>query len=110
MLAALPVILLLRAAVEPGTLWFQLYLTLVAGTYFVWSWRRGGQTLGMRAWRIHIYDQQGQTPSLAQCVSRYLFAGLSWLAFGIGWLWALGDHQSRTWHDLFSRTRLYHQP
>ena len=27
---------------------FQLYLVAVAAAYFVWQWRRGGQTLAMK--------------------------------------------------------------
>ena len=29
---------------------FQAYLFLILGLYFVWCWRRGGQTLPMKTW------------------------------------------------------------
>ena len=35
---------------------------LLAGAYAVASWRRGGQTLGMRAWRLRAVDM-GRDPA-----------------------------------------------
>src|SRR5690606_41387803 len=34
-------------------------LWLVTGGYAVASWRRGGQTLGMRPWRLRVVDKDG---------------------------------------------------
>ena len=43
-----------RDAVRGGWLgWLEfVVLWLIAGLYAVLSWRRGGQTIGMRAWRL----------------------------------------------------------
>ncbi len=32
----------------------------LTGAYAVLSWRRGGQTLGMRPWRLRVVDRQGR--------------------------------------------------
>ena len=48
--AALPFVIMAHAAdaIAARPL-FQVYLIVVAGAYFVWQWRRGGQTLPMKA-------------------------------------------------------------
>ena len=38
--------------IESGNILYQLYLCLVVFLFFAWFWVHGGQTLGMRAWRI----------------------------------------------------------
>ena len=43
----------------------QLTLLLVTAAYFTLSWARAGQTIGMRAWRLHLVDASGQrAPSM----------------------------------------------
>ena len=79
---------------------------LITGGYAVLSWHRGGQTLGMRPWRLRIIGADGQRPSLAQLVLRYALASASLLAFGLGFFWSLIDGQRRCWHDSLSGTRL----
>src|SRR3546814_5620008 len=36
---------------------------LLSGLYAVVSWRRGGQTLGMRPWRLVVVGADGSAPS-----------------------------------------------
>lgn len=101
--------LLLRGGtpVQPGSLgaWLELLLMLAAGFgYFGLSWRRGGQTLGMRAWRLRVVRADGGVPAWSALVLRYVVAGLSLAACGLGYLWSLVDGERRTWHDLASGT------
>ena len=51
-------------------LWYQLLQGVVVAAYFVASWRRGGQTLGMRPWRIRVSRDDGGTISRQQAVIR----------------------------------------
>lgn len=75
------------------------------------SWRRGGQTLGMRAWRLCVLRQDGRAPaSWGQLGLRFLVSGISLAACGLGFLWALLDPQRRTWHDLASGTVMVRLP
>ena len=83
-----------------------LVLWLVAGAYFVLSWRRGGQTMGMRPWRLYVVDAAGARASTAAAWTRYAVATLSLACAGLGFAWSLVDRERRTWHDLASRTRL----
>jgi uncharacterized RDD family membrane protein YckC len=38
--------------IPPHTFLYQAYLLVVAYLYFDYCWRHGGQTLGMKAWKI----------------------------------------------------------
>ncbi|WP_416351155.1 RDD family protein [Alteromonas sp. 14N.309.X.WAT.G.H12] len=34
----------------------QIWVGLWVAGFFLWFWKKGGQTLGMRAWRLRIYS------------------------------------------------------
>jgi uncharacterized RDD family membrane protein YckC len=89
-------------------LWLCCWLT--AGLYAVSSWKRGGQTLGMRPWRLTVSDSQGAPPTTRALWLRYAVASLSLFAIGLGFLWAWVDRQGLTWHDRASGTRLQRLP
>ena len=80
-----------------------------AGFYAV-SWSRGGQTLGMTAWRIHLLDTHGQPPSARHIALRLLTAPLSFASLGIGYLWFYVGDNRQTWHDCLSDTMVVHIP
>jgi len=84
--------------------WFNLYLLFVLFTYYAWFWQKSGQTLGMRAWRIRIVTESGANPGWIVCYQRLACALLSWLCFGLGYLWRL--FRPYTWHDRLSHTRI----
>jgi uncharacterized RDD family membrane protein YckC len=88
---------------------YQLFLLLVAFAFFAGFWIKGGQTLGMRAWRLRVCSRDGGALSLRQAAIRFAVAILSWLALGAGFLWSLVDPQRRTWHDIASDTVLVHE-
>ncbi|KPV40453.1 hypothetical protein AN478_06585 [Thiohalorhabdus denitrificans] len=78
--------------------------------YFLLSWTRGGQTIGMRAWKIRIVTEDGEPVPPDRALVRFLAALPSWLAAGLGVLWSLADPQGRTWHGRLSGTRLQRLP
>ncbi|WP_078120349.1 RDD family protein [Thiosocius teredinicola] len=84
----------------------QIYFVVAPALFFSWFWTHGGQTLGMRAWRLKVVADDGQTLTMKQALIRYLGACLSLLAAGLGYLWVLIDKQGLAWHDHLSRTRL----
>ncbi|MCK5718347.1 MAG: RDD family protein [Thiomargarita sp.] len=83
---------------------FQLYLLTIWFLYFAWAWKRGGQTLGMKAWRIKLQSTQGEKISWQQTLIRFLVAILSILVFGLGFFWAIISGKKQTWHDRASNT------
>lgn len=88
----------------------QIALVLVTAGYFVLSWTRGGQTIGMRAWRIRLYSTDGETVPARRAWLRFPLATLSLLALGCGYWLALFDPARRTWHDRLCHTRFVHKP
>ncbi|MCG8535319.1 MAG: RDD family protein [Pseudomonadales bacterium] len=86
-----------------------LFPFLLVGTFafYYWFWSRGGQTLGMRAWRLQVVNGNldGRPVNLFQCLSRFLMAILSLSCFGLGYLWVLISPSGDTWHDSLSNTR-----
>lgn len=84
----------------------QLYLMLAPMAFFSWFWMHGGQTLGMRAWRLKLLSRDGGKASLQQALVRCTGALLSILVLGLGYLWVLIDRDGLSWHDRLSGTRL----
>lgn len=74
--------------------------------YLGWCWRRGGMTLGMRAWDVRLERVGGGLPGWRDCAVRYAASLMSAAAAGLGFLWSLFDPQRRCWHDILSKTRL----
>jgi len=83
--------------VPPKTLWMQLILFLEVFLYFTYSWKKGGQTLGMRAWKISIQDYHSMS---WQQTSLRFFTGLASTALlGLG-LWRRKfSSNHKTWMD-----------
>ena len=92
------------------TWWFRTglrgYLLGVSFLFFGWFWVHGGQTLGMRAWRIRLVTAAGGRPAWRHALIRFPAALLSLAPLGLGFCWSLVDSRRRTWHDILSRTRL----
>jgi uncharacterized RDD family membrane protein YckC len=82
----------------------------VTGLYATLSWRRGGQTLGMRPWRTRVVTITGGQPGWRALWLRFAVATLSLLAGGLGFWWAWWDPQRLAWHDRASATRLIREP
>lgn len=85
---------------------FFVYLVLLAYLFFAWFWIHGGQTLGMRAWKVKLVRQDGMTISWGQAFLRFCYSIVSWVPLGAGYLWALIDKDKQAWHDKASRSYL----
>lgn len=75
--------------------------------FFVYFWSSQGQTLGMRAWRLIIVDNDRQVPGIWRALWRWFLALLTCLPVGLGFWWQLLDTDKRTLYDRLSRTSLY---
>lgn len=85
---------------------FQVYLFFVIGLYFVGSWRRGGQTLAMKTWKLRLVGAGSARITLRQAMLRYACAWPSLLLGGIGILYALLDRERQFLHDRLAGTKL----
>jgi uncharacterized RDD family membrane protein YckC len=85
---------------------FQIYLLLVAGSYFTWFWTHGGQTLPMQTWKLRLLSADGHQLSLKQAIARYLFAVIGFFFFGCGILWAFFDRDGLFLHDRLAGSRI----
>lgn len=61
-----------------GNPFFQTYLFLVCFFFYGGFWTHGGQTLGMRAWRLRLQRRDGRGVNWWQALLRFLIGGL-WL-------------------------------
>lgn len=96
-------------AIETSDTFYPVYVIIVFGLsylYFAWFWIHGGQSLGMKTWRVQLRSANNNKISWRTAAIRYVSALFSWGFFGIGFLWALFDKKNRCWHDLISHTEL----
>lgn len=78
----------------------------LTGAYALLSWRRGGQTLGMRPWRLKLVGTGEAAPHWRALAIRYAVGSVSLLLGGLGFWWAWIDRDRLTWHDRASGTRM----
>ena len=99
-------VLLHGGAIEPGRLWFQVALLAIVTVFFCGFWTHGGQTLGMRAWRIRVVGQNGTPLSWHRAGLRFVAGIVALLPLGLGLWWGIFDAQRRGWHDRVTNTRV----
>lgn len=83
----------------------QIFLWLVTGAYFVWCWSKSGQTLATQTWKIKLLNQAGKTLSVKEAIVRYVFASLSAVGFGLGFIWIFVDKNRLYLHDRLLKSR-----
>lgn len=94
----------------PGWLaWLHIFVVL--GCYFVWYWRRSGQTLAMQTWRLKVVDATTGGPlTTPQALLRYILSWPSLLFFGAGIVWWIFDRDDQFLHDRLAGTRVVSLP
>ncbi|MEJ2610384.1 MAG: RDD family protein [Candidatus Thiodiazotropha sp.] len=86
---------------------FQLFIfEIIPLAFFSGFWVQGGQTLGMRAWRLKLVRMDGGKVRWPDAIKRHFASLLSLLICGLGFLWVLLDSEKFAWHDRLSNTRL----
>lgn len=94
-----------HAAIMPGS-WesWLLFVALfsITGVYATVSWRRGGQTIGMKPFRVYVVNESGKFATLKQLWIRFI-VGL--IALPVGFWVALFRPDRKTLHDVVSGTR-----
>lgn len=85
---------------------FQIYLFLVIGLYFAGTWRRRGQTLAMKTWKLRLVGANGRSITLRQAILRYVCAWPCLALGGIGILYAPFDRDRQFLHDRLAGTKI----
>ncbi|ENO3978710.1 RDD family protein [Aeromonas veronii] len=83
---------------HPLSLIYTLWLAFVICGFYTWFWTRAGQTVGMRAWRLRIQNEDGSHIRVTQALIR-----LATAAFGLGNLMCLFNRQRpRAFQDIWA--------
>ena len=85
---------------------FRLYLVAVFVGFFGGFWTHGGQTLGLRAWKLRVVRDDGGPLGWKESAIRMAAAIPSVGLLGLGYLWMLVDREGLAWHDRLSHTRI----
>lgn len=80
---------------------YTFYLAAVWVYFFVFFWTRAGQTLGMRAWRLLIVNDDDTQISATQALIRLFTSG-----FGLSNLTVPFDHEKRGFQDIWAKTKV----
>lgn len=85
---------------------YQLYLLLVAALFYLWFWTHGGQTLGLKVWKLKVVDSELSGLDLKTAGRRLFWTIVTCIPFGVGYLWAFFNKERMTLYDRLSGTRL----
>lgn len=102
----LPIVIALEQDIAPGNPFYFCFQLTCAFFYFGFCWTRGGQTLGMAAWKISLVgSKQQRKVTTPAALIRFLVAVST---LGLALLSALLRRDRLAWHDRISHTHLEH--
>lgn len=93
--------------VQPYTWWFILLVYLEISIYYIYFWKVGGQTIGMKAWKLKIIPKNNNQTSLTwpQSILRFFVGVFSTLLAGLGIFWKTFSKENLTWMDIISQSQ-----
>ena len=81
--------------------------------FFLWFWRNGGQTIGMRAWRLRIFSTNGQPITYSRAFWRLLCSlggmGTLLVLFDVKYKQSLQDRLANTQVLVLSKQANHHR-
>ena len=77
----------------------KIYLLGLWFGYYALSWIKGGQTLGMKPWRLYVVDIEGKPLNIKNSAIRF-FSGF----LGLGLVMIPFNEKKLALHDLLSKT------
>ncbi len=85
---------------------YYLALLLATFVFYGWFWTHGGQTLGLRTWRLQVVDEHGGALGWHHALHRFAAAWVAFLPAALGFFWILFDRESLAVHDRLSKSRV----
>jgi uncharacterized RDD family membrane protein YckC len=98
------VMMLTRGTLSYHNPFYKTLLFLIWFSFYTWFWLHGGQTLGMRAWRLRVQRVDGRAISIWQALLRFMAAIPSLALGGLGFFWMLVDPKKMTLYDRLSES------
>lgn len=83
---------------------YPFYILLVSFIFFGWFWTHGGQTLGLRAWKISVQTLDHQNITWKQAALRF-FCLL--FTLGLDLVWLLFNPQYLGLHEKLSNSTVF---
>jgi uncharacterized RDD family membrane protein YckC len=88
-----------------------LVIFIISLVYFPFFWARGGQTPGMRVFRLRVVrDRDGGRIGWGAAWLRLIGMWVSAFVFYLGFIWIFIDKRRRGWHDLIAGTVVIKDP
>ena len=91
---------------EIGDAFFYLITLPGVYLYFVISWVKGRQTIGMKAWKFQVVQHNLKNITYQQAFIRSSLGFISFMLFGLGFIYQLFNKDKLLWHDKISNTLL----
>ena len=85
-------------------LWI-IYLICGVAYFYIWCWHKGGQTPGLKTWRLKLVKEDGSLLNWREASLRALAS-----CGGLGNLWAFIDADNRAWQDILVNAYLVEVP
>jgi uncharacterized RDD family membrane protein YckC len=99
-----------RGALSYHNPFFRTFLFMICFSFYAWFWLHGGQTLGLRAWRLRLQRPDGQPVGVWQALLRFMVAIPSLALAGLGLFWMLVDKDKMAIHDRISESVIVRLP
>jgi uncharacterized RDD family membrane protein YckC len=95
-----------RAQTNPlSSIVFLVMMGTSSACFYLWFWRRTGQTLGMIAWRIKALRLDNKLIPAQQGLIRFVAAWPAFWLGGLGYLWLYVDKEHDAVHEKLSGTK-----
>lgn len=84
----------------------QLGWALILISFYCYFWKKIGQTVAMKAWKLKLVTNENQPLTLRTCIVRALTGFIGFAGFGVTYLWMLVDKDKLALHDRLTKTRV----
>ncbi len=87
-----------------SVIYIAIFSLILGPLYLILMWTLTGQTIGKIFVGVRVVRMNGKRMTFRVSFRRYLGYLVSFIGFGVGFLWILFDNQRRGWHDKIAHT------